>query len=291
MNRLGFICTLWLCLGAGSGFAQNAASLPSSATASAYSISLTGGRTIPAMAIRRDGDNVMASQVLPAAPGSAPVVGQVGYPVKAIKSIEFPKPPELEEANKLLAAGKAAEALSKITPAVDFAAKFSDIPGNRWTELALAKLGALTRSENSSEAEALAARLMKTVSDPEIMLSARVQIAAGWVRAGQCARALPVFDEVIQESESDETLATAWLNKGNALMANHEAEAALLAYLRVPVLHPGQTLLIPPALMGSVKAYQAMGDTVNASRAKQDLVNLYPGTPEAAAVKADAPNN
>ena len=253
-------------------------------------ILLRDGKSITATSVRREGNNVMASVALnfTASSGAAPAgAAQIGYPVSSIAKIDFPEPPQIKGARENLARGKAEEALTQIEPIVAFYQPFRDVPGNWWTPSALVKLNALVSLHREGEAEAMIAHLSQTGSDPEAALAARVQLAAGWARKGDSSKALTVFDAAIKQSKTGETLAQAWVGKGNALLAGKEFADALRAFLHVPVFYPEQKLVMPGALLGSAKAYLALEDAANGKNALGDLTIHYPESPEAAIAKEE----
>src|SRR5205823_9052895 len=104
---------------------------------------------------------------------------------------------------------------------------------------------------------------------------------ANWARKGNYEKASPVFDEVIKDSKSPETLAVAWVNKGHALFASQQFEPALLAYLRVPAFYPEQKLILPQALLGAGRAFAGIGDGQKARETLNELLSGFPASPEA----------
>jgi tetratricopeptide (TPR) repeat protein len=250
-------------------------------TAPGIVIDMKDGKTVSASALRRAGDKVMAT--VQVGTGS----GEVGYDVAAIARIEFPEPPQIRAASDFLLHGKATDALVQIGQVVLYYTPFKDIPGNWWAPAANLKLKALVALKNDDQAEMLVKEIADASTDPDVVLSARVQMAAGWARKGQNEKALVVFDEAIKQGGSDETRALAWLNKGLSLSATKEWDGALLAYLHVPVLYPEQKLLMPQALLGSARAYRQLDDKANAEKACNEIIRTFSTTPEAAAAKAE----
>ena len=276
-----------LCL-AGTVLAQapQATPAPGAAAATAQAavtvIRLKDGRSVNATAVKREGGNVIATQ---AREGAAPTDGaapQIGYAVATIARIDFPEPPQIKQATDLLAQGGAENALAQITPVVAEAEQFKDIPGNYWARTALVQLNALVGSQREADAELLATQLLKSPIDPEAILMARVQIAASWSRKGSFQKAMPIFDEALKKSKAPGTLALAWLNKGNTLLAMNNLEPALLAFLHVSIFWPDEKLAAPGAMLGSARVYTKMKDAPRAAQALKDLATLYPSSPEAA---------
>jgi tetratricopeptide (TPR) repeat protein len=250
-------------------------------TAPGIVIDLKNGKTVSASALRRSGDKVMATVQV----GSGS--GEIGYDADAIAKIEFPEPPQISATADFLLHGKNVEALVQIGPVVTYYAPFKDIPGNWWAPAANLKLKVLLALKKDDDAEMLVREIAGASTDPDVVLSARVQMAAGWARKGQNEKAMAVFDEAIKQGGSDETLALAWLNKGQSLSATKEWDGALLAYLHVPVLYPEQKLLMPQALLGSARAYRQLGDKANAEKSCNEIIKTFSTTPEAAAAKSE----
>jgi TolA-binding protein len=82
-------------------------------------------------------------------------------------------------------------------------------------------------------------------------------------------------------------LADAWVTKGNILLAKKEWDGALLAFLRVPVLYRQEKLFMPPALLGSARAYRRLDDIDRAKKSLQDLISAFPKSAEAAVAQSE----
>ena len=63
-------------------------------------IVLKDGKRVTAKALRRVGDNIMATA--PTAEGAAAVNGEVGYPLAQIETLEFPEPSILKAAPDMI---------------------------------------------------------------------------------------------------------------------------------------------------------------------------------------------
>lgn len=268
------------------------AAAPAQPAAPALTINLKDGKTVTASSLRRLGENVMATvpftrQAGATGPASSTATVELGYPVSSIAKIDFPEPPQLKAATDMLAHGKAAEALGEIQPIVTYYSPFKDVPGAWWTQAAVLKLNALVALGREADAESLISELSHASNDPEAILTARVQLAANWVRKGQTDKAAPIFDQAIKDSHNPQTLAVAWLNKGVILAERKDWDGALLAYLHVPVFYPEQKLLMPQALLGSARAFVGMEDLPDAERTYNELIASFPASPEAATAKTE----
>lgn len=253
-----------------------------SAHAQSVSIYLKDGQVIPAEGMRRDGGSVLARIKTPS--GGE---GEIGYPVENILRIEFPEPPVLKSAREILKTGKTEEAARQIAPVLAYYSPFRDVPGNWWTPLALLQADAFTRLAREREADALLneiARLGGTSA--EILRTIKIKQAANVEHHGDHRKALNVLEPMVKDlTNPPYELSEAWLTIGLARLALHDYRPALLAFLHVSVFTPEQTLLMPPALLGSAGAYVGLEDISRAQAALKQLTETYPDSPEAADAK------
>ncbi len=249
--------------------------------ASAQNIQLKTGQTIETKGVRRSADMVMGKVQV----GSSS--GEVGYQVSTIAKIDFPEPPQLKTAAALLSQNEPAKALADIGPVVKYYAAFRDIPGNWWAQSALLQVSALAGMKLDKEAEALSEEIRKSVTDPETARAAQLQLVAGLVRSEDYPKALQLCDAVIKESAQPDVLAEAWVRKGDALLAQREWHSAVLAYLHVPVFYQEEKRWMPPALLGSARAFRGLDEWERAKQSLQDLTAGYPKSPQAELAQAE----
>lgn len=249
--------------------------------AEAQNIVLKSGQTIATTEVRRTGDTIMAKVQV----GTS--TGEVGYPVNTIAKLDFPEPPQLKTAADLLAQSQPEKALVEINPIIAFYDPLKDVPGSWWSSAALIKVSALVALKRDAESEALASQILKTSTDPEAVRAAQLRIAAGLVRKQDFDKAGDIVDAVIKESTRPEVLAEAWADKGQVLLAKKETTPALIAFLHVPVFYPDQKTFMPPALLGSARAYRDIEDVARAERSYNDLMTEFPSSPEAAVAKVE----
>lgn len=260
---------------------QQVAPAPAAAARPGLNIVLKDGKTATASAIRRAGDNVMATVQLGAS------AGEIGYPVANIAKIDFPEPPQIKAATDMLEVGENAGALALINPIVDYYNQFKDLPGSWWLQTARVKLKALVALQRDQESEVLVNEIVKASTDPESIGIAKVLLAASWARKGDHEKAIAAYDDVIKTGTDDETLARAWVNKGRSLLALKEFDPALLAFLHVPVFYPEQQSLIPQSLLGSGMAYVGIEDLPDAEKSFTSLIEKFPRSPESAVAKTE----
>lgn len=254
-----------------------AASSPAQTT----TIILKTGQRIETQGVRRSADKVMGKVEV------GGTMGEVGHPVAMIAKVDFPEPQGIKAAEELLSQAQPEQALATINPVVAFYQDFRDIPGSWWAQAAVVKVNALTALGRDVEAEPLVMAIQKNAADPETARAANLRIANSLLRKQEFDRANQLCDQVIKDSTRTEVLADAWVTKGNILLAKKEWDGALLAYLRVPVFYRQEKLFMPPALLGSARAYRRLDDIDRAKKSLQDLIAAFPKSAEAAAAQAE----
>ncbi|MDQ3198883.1 MAG: tetratricopeptide repeat protein [Verrucomicrobiota bacterium] len=249
--------------------------------AHAQNIVLQTGQTIETKGVRRSDDMVMGKVQVGASSG------EVGYQASTITKINFPEPPQLKTAAALLSQGEPAKALADIGPVVKYYEPFRDIPGNWWAQSALLKVSALAGMNLDKEAATLGGEIRKNVTDPETARAAQLQLVSGLVRAEDYEKALQLCDAVIKESAKPDVLAEAWVRKGDAFLAQREWDSAALAYLHVPVFYEDEKRWMPPALLGSARAFRGLEDLEQAKKSLNDLTAGYPKSAQAEVARAE----
>lgn len=256
-------------------------SLAAHGSLEAQTILLKNGQQVETRGVARSGDKVMAKIEVG---GTA---GQAGYDISGIARIQFPEPRGLRAGAELLSQGQPEKALAELTPIINFYAPFKDIPGAWWSAAAVTKVSALAALQRDAEAQTLAQEIQKNTSDPEIARAANLRIAAALVEKLEFEKAAEICDAAIKESTRPDVLADAWVTKGNLLLAQKEWDSALLAFLRVPVFYEGEKLHMPPALLGSARAYRRLDDLERAKKSLNDLIAAFPKSAEAALAQAE----
>ncbi|HSH38976.1 MAG TPA: tetratricopeptide repeat protein [Chthoniobacterales bacterium] len=249
--------------------------------ADAQTIVLKTGQRVETNGVRRSGDKVMGKIEV------AGTAGEVGHDVSAIAKIEFPEPQGIKRAAESLSQGDAERALADINPIITFYESFRDIPGAWWAPAAVIKVSALAALQRDLEAEPLAAAIQKNATDPETARAANLRIASSLLKRQEYDKAAQICDAAIKESTRPDVLADAWVTKGNVLLAQKQWDAALLAFLRVPVFYRDERLYMPQALLGSARAYRRLEDKERAKKTLDELIAGFPKSAEAATAKTE----
>jgi hypothetical protein len=213
--------------------------------------------------------------------------GEVGYQASTIAKIDFPRPPQLKTTAAFLSQGEPKRALADIGPVVKYYEPFRDVPGNWWAQAALLKVSALGGMQLDKEAEALGEEIRRNVSDPETSRAAQLQLVPGLVRQEDYATALQLCDAVIRESSRPEVLAEAWVRKGDGFLAQRQWDSAELAYLHVPVFYQDESRWLPPALLGSARAFRGLDDLERAKKSFNDLTAQFPKSAQAEVARTE----
>ncbi len=265
MSRLFRRRSLLLALGLGLGFTS----------LHAQTITLKTGQTVETKGLRVNGDTVMSSVQV----GNSH--GEVGYQLAAIARIDFPEPPQLKTAAALLSQGTPAKALADIAPVVKYYEPFRNISGNFWAQAALLKISALAAIGLDKEAESLGEEIRKNTTDPETARAAQLQVVAGLLKKEDYKKALEICDSVIKESAKSDVLAEAYVRKGDALLAQRNWDSAVITYLHVPVFYENEKRWMPPALLGSARAFRGLSDLDRAKKSLNDLTAQFPKSAQA----------
>ena len=122
--------------------------------------------------------------------------------------------------------------------------------------------------------------------DPEAVGLARLGLAELQLAAGQGEIAAAMVEAILKEDVPAGVRARSWLLRGERALQQGDAEAALEAFLRIPVLHASREGLLAPALEGSRRAYLLWDDPARADRAAEELRRTFPDSPEAARLAA-----
>ncbi len=247
----------------------------------AQSILLKSGQTIETKGLRRSGDMVMGKVQVGASSG------EVGYQAATIAKINFPEPPQLQTTAAFLSQGDPQKALAEIRPVVKYYEPFRDLPGNFWAQAALLEVSALGGMQLDREAETLGDEIRKSVTDPETARAAQLQLVPGLLRKENFEKALQLCDTVIKESAKTDVLAEAWVRKGDALLAQRVYDGAVLAYLHIPVFYEGEKRWMPPALLGSGRAFRGLEDLERAKKSFNDLTADFPKSAQAEIARAE----
>ena len=247
----------------------------------AQSILLKSGQTIETKGVRRSGDIVMGKVQVGASSG------EIGYQASTIARINFPEPPQLKTTAAFLSQDEPEKALVDIEPVVKYYEPFRDLPGNFWAPAALLKVSALGGMQLDKQAEALGEEIRKSVTDPETARAAQLQLVPGLVRREDFEKALQLCESVIKESIQADVLAEAWVSKGDVLAALRQWDGAVIAYLHVPVFYEDEKRWMPPALLGSARAFRALEDLERAKRSLNDLTAEFPKSAQAEVARAE----
>ena len=208
------------------------------------------------------------------------------YPLADIARLEFPEPETLDEADKLVAAGKGPDALQLVEPVYRQFGPFPRTPGSHWPRAARLRLQALLLGTDNNAITSAARELMQSGLGPDFTGVAKLALAQLDARAGRESLANIMLEEIFREA-TPEIQARAWLLRGDLAAARASHAEALECYLRVPAFFGTIDDLMPAALLGAARAYRAHGDTGRAERSALELIDNYPATLQATQAKTE----
>jgi hypothetical protein len=258
-----------------------AAGLLLPALASAQRYQLKDG-TILSAADLTIGSGALVQQVKIASGGSF----ERRYPFADIVRMDFPEPPELDQAREHVAAGRGPEALALIEPIYSQFAPFPKTPGSHWPRASELRLRALLLGEDTTAITTASRELIQSGLGPETTGLAKLALAKLDIRAGRADLANIMLDEIAREAPP-EIQARAWLLRGDLAQERSAFTEALEAYLRIPAFYGTLDELMPTALLGAARAYRGYGDSGRAERSALDLIDTYPDTLEATTARKE----
>jgi len=249
--------------------------LPASLTG--QEVVMKNGSRFPLKDPRRQGDMLFLAITAPGGGGSA----VVGYRVSDIEKVEMPSASALLPARNLLFLGKPAEALTAAKPAFEAIGPLRGIPGSGWEEAALLYAAALQSCGQIPEAVAILDQF--EVNSPKGSAAreiARVRLAA-LKYSQETRKVLGVVDQALAAKLGAGVAAEAHTVAGDALLINKSFEEALTRYLKVVIFCPSDRWLGARSLLGSAKAMASLNEKKNCVRALREIINSYPGSPQA----------
>ncbi len=262
-------------------------------------LELADGRVLYPKQMRREKDTIIATLETPpasSAPVGTPVQrADVGFALKDIFRLVFPKPDVLNTAPGLIASGKAEAALAQLDPILKYYTGFRDAPGSWWVDAVPLQIQALLALKRDKEAVDIAESFARLASDEEIKKLSLAFTAVARTRKGEHESALSLYDEAAKATKRIDILGLIAVNRGDSLVAIGDVlkakgelgksavryEEALLSYLRIPALYPGQRMYLPQATYGAARAYLGIEDFDRAMVSIKELRDNFAATAEA----------
>lgn len=142
----------------------------------------------------------------------------------------------------------------------------------------------LLASGNAAEAQSSFDKVIQQSSgDPDAvtaMYAAMLGRALCLKQQNQLDEAISTLDQVIAKAgaSEDRILADAWVRKGDCLRQKNQTKPALMAYLRVDVLYPGEPALHAESLLRLSQLWGPAGHADRAQEAATRLAEQYPNS-------------
>jgi tetratricopeptide (TPR) repeat protein len=163
-----------------------------------------------------------------------------------------------------------AAALLVLNPILKRFAPFATTAGSWWPTIARLRLQVLQQGGVVATIEQAARELAALSTEPEAVGEAKLALTELEVRAGRARLAEAMLESILSSPVPAAVRARAWLLRGDIAMADKRYEAAVEAYLRIPVFHGAYDELVPAALLAGERAFLAWGDVAQAERLARD---------------------
>lgn len=211
--------------------------------------------------------------------------GEISLPISSITRLEWPAPAGLALAEKDLKAGRSAEALKTLDALLPAQEPLRDVPGSWWAQGAILRIRALAKLGRDVDAEVAIERLRRSRNGTDLADRGTLILVSALVESRKTTQARELLKTIDLSKASDATLAASDLINARLLQNEGKIEAALLTYLRVPVLYSRERESQPAALLGAATCYRALGVIARADAAIETLTTRYPDSPEATQAK------
>ncbi|MCF7838423.1 MAG: tetratricopeptide repeat protein [Candidatus Marinimicrobia bacterium] len=202
--------------------------------------------------------------------------GRQTFPRAEVGRAVADKPPDFDRALAAANAGQFEPAIAALRKII------SDLRGLEWDNNARMALGQilLTKGDHA-EAVKIFEDLMREAPAAKENVEAISLYQEALLRAGQLDKLLLVVDETIQSGPRP-AAARAQMRRGDARLAQNQAENAFLDYMRTALLFKDQKDVVPEALFKAASALEALRDQTRAKRLYQEIVNEHASSPFAA---------
>lgn len=242
---------------------------------------LRDGRTLLARQVEVRGDQLVQRVAEGASSGA-----EIGYPLSLVTRLEWPEPDGLRHASVEAQAGRWETAMRAASEVSAVFEPFGKMPGSWWVPAELLRLRAALALGVPVQAVEVK-RVIERASDEATLHTAHLLLASVHVRDGRLrdARALLSDARLIPVTARTEAeIAAVW---GELHERQETPEAALEAFLQIPVFAPWRDDLQPRALLGVARAYRRLGDEERCERTVIELTDQYPSSRESQLAKKE----
>ncbi len=208
-----------------------------------------------------------------------------------VLQVIWPEMPKLVEARAFVNRGEPAKARDNVEAVIKLFEPLKKVPGSLWLEATVIKLDALDRLNNDAALGGFLDTLEKdeAASQPELATKIQLSRLLQRSRRGEHESVIREADELIGKMDDAGVLARLHIVKGASLLATRKYEAAMNAYLRVPVFYGTEQDQVPKALLGAAQAFRGMdGPAVREQKLEEtsyrylrDILITYPVSKEA----------
>ncbi len=205
-------------------------------------------------------------------------------PVAAVDRIDMSEPAHLASARQLYADGDVINALVSVGRMRGEFEPLKNVTGARdwWLKAEFFRAALLIGQRRLKDVDAAMKEILALPDlAPEEKDHAAVFLAHMDGLNGDPRKASDELLKLILANTEPEVLADAWVFYGQNLLALNDQQGALLAFLRLPVLYPTETLQLGAARLGAARCYVAIEDKYHARQILEDLIKFHGKTIDA----------
>jgi tetratricopeptide (TPR) repeat protein len=214
----------------------------------------------------------------------------VNIPASNVAKMDFPEPPDLQEALTLLSHNKPDEAAAKAAPIVQQFAPFKSVVGSWYPAASMVQLEALAQKKDVPAYDKLRGDLKTINLGPTDMARLSTIDAMQDYLKGVVGPALVAVDKIIPTTEDTSVLGKLYLLKGDIQFKRGNFSEALEAYLHLPVFYGTQSAYLPNAELGAARSLQKMARLDDALDMYKAILERYKGEPQAKAAEVELDN-
>jgi tetratricopeptide (TPR) repeat protein len=210
--------------------------------ASGQAIVLKDGSRLPQSEFTLDGNKIIRTVKIGASTATSEL------PWQNISHLDWPEPPELQEARDLMAQAKSEEALSLLKETLDYFQKFEKIQGNWYQAVFFAYVETLSQAGRFEDTiKAIPQLRALPLTDVQKMALRIIQLDIDRQVSTEYASILAEARSILTETDDSSVGASIWMIIADIHAKKKEWETALMAYLRIPVFYGTQVQRVPDA--------------------------------------------
>jgi len=214
--------------------------------------------------------------------------GQASINFSDIDMMDWQDVKQVTDSQALLAAGKVKESIDLLTQAKEYFKPFKTVKGTPYTEVSFALVEAL---DQLGDFDALLKVLpevesMKWEGDKKLKLNI-IKLNMERRTSSDQDAVLARAESLLSETDDSTICARLWMTIAEIHTKKERYEAALMAWLQIPVFYGSQTALVPQAELNAARALTKMERFEDAIGFYNRIGEAYPGSGTAETAKKE----